>query len=104
MDLGRVVASGSPAELKEGLGGDVVELRASRPEELVERVEQAFGLSPTLLEGGLILRAPRAHELVPRLVEAFDAGRLDSISVRSPGLADVFLQVTGRRLGGEEGS
>ena len=46
----------------------------------------------------LLAARPRAHELVPRLVEALPAGRLRSISVRPPNLADVFVRVTGHAL------
>ncbi|HYR56877.1 MAG TPA: ABC transporter ATP-binding protein, partial [Myxococcaceae bacterium] len=41
------------------------------------------------------------HALIPRLVEAFPPGRLQSVSLRRPTLADVFLKLTGHALGSD---
>ena len=40
----------------------------------------------------------RGHELIPRLVEGLPEGRLESVSLRRPTLADAFFRIAGRRL------
>src|SRR5258707_1728735 len=53
----------------------------------------------TLFPYTTLFRSERrdGHALIPRLVEAFAPGRLQSVSLRRPTLADVFLKLTGHR-------
>ena len=47
---GSVVALGTPAELKSEIGGDVMLLESEQPDSLAQRIEQRFGLHPTVLD------------------------------------------------------
>lgn len=98
LDQGRIIAQGSPSELKARVGGDVVTVEADAPHELVPVIQSQLDLEVNLVDGKLSLERPRGHELVPRLVELFPAGRLKSVGLRPPNLADVFIKLTGRAL------
>lgn len=95
VDRGEVLAFGPPAELRERHGGTVVTLRSVRPE-LRARLERRY---PGNVEGGgdtLRLRVPDAGALMASL--APELGTLGGLSVQSPSLEDVFLDLTGRAL------
>jgi ABC-2 type transport system ATP-binding protein len=102
LDRGEIVAEGSPAGLKEEIGGDVITLNGPDPEALARDLVARFPeLAPTLDEGAVRLHRERGHELVARLAEALP-GRIDSVTVARPSLEDVFLRRTGHRLYGED--
>ncbi|HEV2853064.1 MAG TPA: ATP-binding cassette domain-containing protein [Thermoanaerobaculia bacterium] len=102
LDRGTIVAEGSPAVLKEEIGGDVITLSGPDAEALARDLAARFpDLDPVLREGAVVLNRERGHELVARLVEALP-GRIDSVTVARPSLEDVFLRRTGHRLYGEE--
>jgi ABC-2 type transport system ATP-binding protein len=102
IDRGALVAEGSPAALKEEIGGDVVTLTGSDPEGLARDIAARFPeLTPAVRDGAVRLERDRGHELVARLIEALP-GRVDAVTVARPTLEDVFLHRTGRRLYGGE--
>ena len=98
---GNVVALGTPAELKNEIGGDVILLEASQPESLAERITQRFGLRPTVLDSRIRLEIENGHRFVTEVVEAFP-GEIDGVSVHKPSLEDVFIRRTGHRFWTEE--
>lgn len=102
LDRGRIVAGGSPRELMEEIGGDVVSLVPRGGEAAAETFARELGerfpdIEPTVREGTVRFERDRAHELVARLAEAFP-GRIDAITVARPTLEDVFLRHTGHAL------
>ena len=102
LDGGRLVACDTPAALAARVGGDILTLEAAEPEVLVAELRERLGLEARVVEGRVQVEVEQGHALVPRLVEALPAGRLASISLRRPTLADVFLQMTGRALGADQ--
>ncbi len=105
LDGGRLIACGTPEELRKRVGGDVITIEAERPEEIAATLRAELHLDPQLVTDSdpprLLIEAPRAHELIPRLVERFPSGRLLSVGMRPPSLGDVFVKLTGRGLGQE---
>jgi ABC-2 type transport system ATP-binding protein len=98
IDRGTLVAEGSPAALKEEIGGDVITLTGADPETLAREIAERFpALAPEVRDGAVRLERDRGHELVARLIEALP-GRVDAVTVARPTLEDVFLHRTGRRL------
>jgi len=98
---GKLVALGTPDELKAKLGGDVVVIHSGNPEGLRERIRERFGCEPVLVDGSLRVERPRGHEFVRDVVDAFP-GEVKSVTYGKPTLEDVFVHLTGRRLWGEE--
>ncbi len=89
LDRGVSVAAGTPEELKAGIGGEVIELHARRPEEALEVLRGQFGEAMELSDGVIRVVAIEAHKLIPRLVDALP-GEVVSIGLHQPTLADVF--------------
>jgi ABC-2 type transport system ATP-binding protein len=97
LHLGRLVALGTPAELKSRLGGDVVVIQSRFPEQLREKVRERFRCEPALVDGSLRVERPRGHEFAREIAEAFP-GEVDSVTFGRPTLEDVFVHLAGRRL------
>lgn len=106
---GEIVATGSPAELKATVGGDVLEISVAdatdaRLARARTTVRDAGVLKPeesvTTGDSSISVTSPRAREIGPDLIVALrDAGvAITGLNVRSPTLDDVFLAVTGDAL------
>ncbi len=100
---GRLVALGTPAELKREIGGDVILLEARDPESLARRITARFGAQAAVLEGKVRVERENGHRFVTDVVEAFP-GEIDAVSVSKPRLEDVFIHRTGHRFWSEERS
>jgi ABC-2 type transport system ATP-binding protein len=98
LDAGRVVATGTPDDLRARVSGDIVRVAADAPEEIASALQTHLGLTARIVDGDVCVEAPRGHELVPRVVELFPSGRLRSVATARPTLADVFARITGRGL------
>lgn len=99
---GVVAACDSPQALRASLSADVVVLEGEDAEGLARDVEEDFGVGVWAEGEHVWVTCERGHALIPRLVERYGEGRLRSVSLRRPGLGDVFLKVTGASLSGEE--
>ena len=98
---GKLVALGTPAELKAKIGGDVILLETASPESLAERIRARFGVQPAVLDGKVRLEREGGHRFVTDVVEAFP-GEIQALSVSKPTLEDVFIDRTGHRFWNEE--
>ena len=98
---GKLVALGTPAELKAKIGGDVIVMETRQPESLATRIAQRFGASPTVMEDKIRLERANGHRFVTEVSEAFP-GEIDAISVAKPTLEDVFIDLTGHRFWTEQ--
>ena len=97
---GKLVALGSPVELKSSIGGDVILFETAAPgvaQSLAERIAARFGLATSVLGSTVRLEQADGHRLVTTVVEAFP-GEIEGISVARPSLEDVFIQRTGHRF------
>ena len=91
---GRIVAQGSPAELRSRIGGDVVVLEAEDSAALAGRIEQRFGVKPVVMDGQVRVELENGHRFITEVVEAFP-GAIDSVGLHKPTLEDVFVRETG---------
>jgi ABC-2 type transport system ATP-binding protein len=95
MDRGRIVAAGTPGQLKERIGGDVITLTSNDPAALRDAISRRFtDVAVEQVNGSLRIERHRAHEFVPQLVEAAPR-MIESVSIGKPTLEDVFIHVTG---------
>lgn len=101
VDGGRIIAEGPPEALRQRIAGDVLKLQARDPEGLCAEITARLAITGRVVDGQIVIECQRGHELIPRLVEALPVGRIDSLSMHRPTLADVFVQLTGRSLGEE---
>jgi ABC-2 type transport system ATP-binding protein len=103
LNHGKLVALGTPEELKRQVGGDVVVIHSHNPEALQTKMRERFGYDPLLVDGNLRLEMPRGHEFVREVVDAYP-GDVESVTFGKPTLEDVFIHLTGLRLWSEEGA
>jgi ABC-2 type transport system ATP-binding protein len=100
IDHGRLIAEGTPDQLKDRLGGERLEVRldAGADPDVAVRALAAMSDEPPLAADGVVKLAVRERsgaivEAVQRLV---DAGvGVDDLDLRRPTLDDVFLALTG---------
>lgn len=94
---GRVVAEGSPAELKRRIGGEVVVLETADPAALGARIAERFGVAPAAVNGSLRVEIGNGHRFITEVVEAFP-GAIESVGLHKPTLEDVFVHETGAHI------
>jgi ABC-2 type transport system ATP-binding protein len=104
IDHGSIVASGTPDELKSGVGGDVLTVTVSRADQAGEVARLVGALpgaeSPQVQDERVIGRVPHGGAALVRLVRELDSAGIEiaGIESRRPSLDDVFLGLTGRSL------
>src|ERR1700716_1452007 len=103
IDKGKIVALGTPDELKSMVGGDVVTITSSQPDAAAREIKESLGVTPSRENGTLRMEVPDGKAFVPRLVRELKAP-VDTVSMRRPSLDDVFLKLTGRAIRDEEAS
>jgi len=101
LNEGKLVALGTPAELKREIGGDVIVLDANEPESLSMRIRSRFDVNARVVSGQIRIEKDHAHRFVTDLVEAFP-GEIDAVSISKPSLEDVFIRRTGHRFWSDE--
>jgi ABC-2 type transport system ATP-binding protein len=97
LDHGRIVAMAPPAELKAGVGGDVLVIHGAAPESLQRKLMQRLKLNGRIVDATVRIERPRAHEIVCEVVDAF-GDEIESISFGKPTLEDVFVHLTGHQF------
>jgi len=102
IDKGEIVALGTPAELKDMVGGDVITLRTEDGPTAAREIQALFALEAVADNGHLRLEVKDGAEMVPRLVRELSMPVL-SVSLSRPSLDDVFLKLTGHAIR-EEGA
>jgi len=102
VDHGRTIADGTPAELKQRIGGKVVELHARESAQLFTIADALGWLGPgeVLIDEGTRRVTVGIDGVVDGLTAALraveDAGvEVDDIALRQPTLDEVFLALTG---------
>jgi ABC-2 type transport system ATP-binding protein len=104
VDRGRIIASGTPAELKRSVpGGFLLRLQFDRPTAvLVDPLRDVAGVTEIRPDGesGLYVYADRGGSLVPEIITlATGAGiALHDLHISEPSLENLFLHHTGRSL------
>lgn len=97
---GKVVALGTPAELKSEIGGDVIQFEADDPEALAERIHRRFGIICSVEENTVRLERAQGHRFAAEVMEVF-ASEIQSVNISRPTLEDVFVNRTGHRFWNE---
>ena len=101
VDQGRVIAQGTPRELKQRSAGTTrIELRLARPES-DSALKQLEGVADCRASDGVyVVHSTRVPQTIVSLVKYLEANgnELSSLDIAAPSLEDVFLELTGRRL------
>jgi ABC-2 type transport system ATP-binding protein len=97
IDDGRIVAQGTPAELKSVVGADRVDLRTGDDAAAATALRTRFGVKAVVGPHGVRVEADDGARLVPRLCAGLDVPVYE-VTVTRPSLDDVFLHHTGHRI------
>ncbi len=109
MNTGRIVAEGTPAELKAGIGADVITLHIEGGEPEIARAEQVMrrleGLEDVRsLEDSIVVYIRDGRRAIARIVMMLDEAslRVGEVTLAHPTLDDVFLRKTGHHIEPQE--
>src|SRR5215472_17169350 len=102
VDRGRIIAEGTPVELKASLGSTVLEIRVADPADAQRAAARLKRIAPTGVfdgSGTLSVKVPDKGPSVQQVIHLLDADAIvaESLAIREPTLDDVFLQLTGHR-------
>jgi ABC-2 type transport system ATP-binding protein len=103
LNEGKLVALGTPAELKHEIGGDVILLDVTGDaESLAQRIRSRFQVDATVMgdqsRGNQVrIEMENGHRFITSVVEAFP-GEIQAVRVSKPTLEDVFIHRTGHRF------
>ena len=105
VDQGKIVAQGSPEELKSELRGDAVHIELAAVEtngRVAAALADLGDVRDVVVEHGRLLhaRADNGARAVPVMLQALEAHGVPvaSVTVARPSLDDVYLKYTGRRF------
>ena len=101
IDHGRLIAEGTPDELKDQMGGDVVEIHV-HPDDRgagAAIMAKVAGDEPTVEGNSISIPAPDSATTLTAVVLELDASSVSpkDIALRKPTLNDVFLTLTGHK-------
>ncbi|HME18894.1 MAG TPA: ATP-binding cassette domain-containing protein [Nitrososphaerales archaeon] len=102
IDHGKLVKVGAPAELKAGLGGDIIELGIREDsDDLTPLIMQSKSVKGVKKIGSTYrIKAELGEEAAPDIIEAIRSKgyHVTRISVTKPSMDQVYLEYTGRTL------
>jgi ABC-2 type transport system ATP-binding protein len=108
LDRGRVVAEGSPDELKGELRGDAVHVELGEAEangRVQHALDQVSGIREAKVDGrSLHARADNGARAVPAVLQALENNGITvaAVTVARPSLEDVYLRYAGRTFSAAE--
>ena len=105
IDQGRIIALGTPRELKDGLGGDILEIRVGHgAPDFAPSVKSLPGVTAlSRTDDTYRVKCSNGESLVPKAILAAERAGIPvtRVTVSKPTLDEVFLELTGRAYRGE---
>jgi len=102
IDRGKIVAEGTPSELKARVKSDIVQLETSESVDAT-LLSNIPGVQDVRAQGNdWIIQVAASEDFLPQLFARVQTNEIRRISVEKPSLETVFLQITGHRIGEEE--
>ena len=101
IDQGKIIASGSPAELKNKLGGDIVSIKCGEAKACSESLSKVSWVKSALCHDGFVdVRVEKGEEKIPKILALAEKQGItvESVSLRKPSLDDVFIHYTGKTI------
>jgi len=102
IDYGKIVAEGTPEDLKRAIAGDVVRFSIAGDQQRALDVikDQPFVREAKLENGSVLLYVDRGEVAMPAILRLLDGASLQlmTVELHRPSLDDVFLRQTGRSL------
>jgi len=103
IDKGKIIAIGSPEELKRTVGGDVVYIRTADNMNARLEIEKLLNVPVSEKDGELYMTCDMGDTCIPEMMRKIGETVL-SVRLHRPTLNDVFLKLTGKAIREEEAS
>jgi ABC-2 type transport system ATP-binding protein len=100
IDRGKIIATGTPQELKKIIGGDVIYLKTDDNAAAMEEMKKAFDVEIAEKDGEIFMSTVRGDVCIPEIIRLVGE-RVLSVRMQRPTLNDVFLKLTGKEIRAE---
>ncbi len=97
IDRGKIITSGTPAELKKMIGGDVIYLKTADNKKAIEDLKNVLEVEVAERDGEIFISALRGDVCIPKIIREIGESVL-SVRMQRPTLNDVFLKLTGKEI------
>ncbi len=97
IDNGKIIASGSPEELKKIVGGDVVSITTKDNLYARKHIENLLKLEVLEKNNELYMTCNQGETCIPDLIRSL-GDKVLSVKIQRPTLNDVFLKLTGKTI------
>lgn len=101
IDNGKIIARGSPEELKKIIGGDVIYLKTKDNIKARDEIKQVLDIDASMKNGELFISTTKGDACIPEIIRTLGDSVL-SVRLQRPTLNDVFLKLTGKAIREEE--
>ena len=101
IDHGKIIVVGTPEELKESLGGDIIMLSIKKDVDITELVKKINHVKEVRKENGnYIIKSEDGEVTAPLIIEALrkEGHVVTKLSLTKPTLNEVYLQYTGKSM------
>ncbi len=101
IDHGKIVVVGTPEELKESLGGDIITLSIKQDVDITNLVKKIEHVKEVKKENGMyMIKSENGEVTAPLIIEALrkEGHVVTKLSLTKPTLNEVYLQYTGKSM------
>jgi ABC-2 type transport system ATP-binding protein len=101
IDHGKIVVIGTPTDLKDSLGGDIITLAIQKEIDITDLISQIEHVKEVKKEnGGYMIKSANGELAAPLIIEALRKNGyvVTKLSLSKPTLNDVYLQFTGKSM------
>ncbi|MEW6107697.1 MAG: ATP-binding cassette domain-containing protein [Nitrospirota bacterium] len=97
IDKGKIIASGTPRELKKIIGGDIIYLKTDDNNKAMEDIRKLLDVEVSEKDGEIYLSSLKGDVCIPKIIREIGE-RVLSVRMQRPTLNDVFLKLTGKEI------
>ena len=101
IDHGRIIVIGTPTELKDGLGGDIITLSIQKDVDITDLIQKITHVKEVKKENGsYMIKSENGEVTAPLIIEALRSQNhvVTKLSLTKPTLNEVYLQYTGKSM------
>ncbi|MFP3227665.1 MAG: ATP-binding cassette domain-containing protein [Caldisphaera sp.] len=106
IDHGKIIAIGTPSELKAKIKGDRIYILVkdnNKLDEVINKINDFLPNSASKIDNQILVKTESSSEFLPQLIKILSGYEVIELKVVKPNLEEVFLELTGRGLREEEG-
>jgi ABC-2 type transport system ATP-binding protein len=101
IDHGKIIVTGTPSELKDSLGGDIITIAIREDADVTEIIKSVEDVKEVRREDGAYrIKAAKGEVTAPKIIEALRSRgfTVTRLSLTEPTLNEVYLEYTGRAI------